>query len=57
MMTTRTGSSSTEKLNSSPHMGFLEPGTIELHQQQHLTLDKSSYDKAMHIRSSNKSCS
>lgn len=31
-LATWTGSSSTEKLNSSPHMGFLEPGTIELHQ-------------------------
>ena len=30
-------------------MGFLEPGTIELQEQQHLTLDKSSYDKAMVI--------
>ena len=28
------GSSSTEKLNSSPHMGFLEPGIIELQYKQ-----------------------
>ncbi|KAG5589624.1 hypothetical protein H5410_040138 [Solanum commersonii] len=35
---TSAGSSSTEKLNSSPHIGFLEPGIIELQQVQEYTL-------------------
>lgn len=35
---TWTGSSSTEKSNSSPHMGFLEPGIIELHQARNTSI-------------------
>lgn len=31
---TWTGSASTKKLNSSPHIGFLEPGTMELHEHE-----------------------